>query len=261
MVRYSILIISAIFLSSRIIDEKKLKPTVWLIGDSTVKNGNGKGEGGLWGWGDYLCQQFDTTKIAIRNYALGGRSSRTFITGGLWEAVLAKMKSGDYLIIQFGHNDSSTVNDSTRARGTLKGTGNDTEEIDNLLTKKHEIVHSFGWYIRKYITESKTKGVTPIVCSLIPRNNWENGKVIRSSGDYAKWAEESAVKEKAFYINLNEIISARYDSMGEDAVKTKFFLTDHTHTNEAGAILNAASVAEGIRSLKNCNLKKILKVK
>jgi len=258
MIRYSIMLLSAIFLSTGTTGEKNVKPTVWLIGDSTVKNGTGKGAGGLWGWGDYLYKQFDTTKIAIRNCALGGRSSRTFISGGLWDKVLVKVKPGDYVIMQFGHNDAGAVNDSSRARGTIRGTGNETEEIDNIITKKHEIVHSFGWYIRKYIDDSKVKGALPIVCSLIPRNNWEKGKVVRFSEDYAKWAEESALKEKAFYINLNEIIAAKYEKMGEDAVKTKLFLTDHTHTTEAGAIINAASVAEGIKALKGCRLKKYL---
>jgi len=250
------MLLFAVFLSTGTTGEKKVKPTIWLIGDSTVKNGTGKGAGGLWGWGDYLYKQFDTTKISIKNCALGGRSSRTFISEGLWDKVLLKIKPGDYVIIQFGHNDAGAVNDSSRARGTLKGTGNETEEIDNIITKKHEIVHTFGWYIRKYIDDSKAKGAVPIVCSLIPRNNWEKGKVIRSSEDYAKWAEETAVKGKAFYINLNEIIAAKYEKMGEDAVKTNLFLTDHTHTTEAGAILNAESVAEGIKSLKGCKLKK-----
>jgi rhamnogalacturonan acetylesterase len=261
MLRYSIFLCSVFLLTSGIPGDRGSKPIVWLIGDSTVKNGSGKGAGGLWGWGDYLYKQFDTTKISIRNYALGGRSSRTFISEGLWEKVLAKAKPGDYVIMQFGHNDSGAVNDSSRARGTIKGTGEETEEIDNIITKKHEIVHSYGWYIRKYITDCKAKDLTPIVCSLIPRNMWENGKVMRASGDYAKWAEETALKEKAFYINLNEIIAGKYEAIGEDTVKTKFFLTDHTHTTEAGAILNAASVAEGIKSLKGCKLKKYLNIR
>jgi lysophospholipase L1-like esterase len=160
--------------------------------------------------------------------------------------------------MQFGHNDGGPVNDNFRARGSIKGTGEETEEIDNLLTKKHEIIHTFGWYIRKYITDTKFKGAVPIVCSLIPRNIWENGKVSRSSEDYAKWARESAAEEKSFFIDLNEMIAKKYEALGEEKVKTEFFLTDHTHTTEAGAILNAGSVAEGIKSLKNCKLKKYL---
>jgi lysophospholipase L1-like esterase len=99
------------------------------------KERNRPGDGGLWGWGAYLHTMFDTSKVSIRNYALGGRSSRTFITQGLWDNVLSMIKPGDYVFIQFGHNDSSPVNDDSRARGTLKGTGEESEEIDNILQK------------------------------------------------------------------------------------------------------------------------------
>lgn len=240
------------------ITDRKSKPVIYIIGDSTVKNGSGKGEGGLWGWGDFLYMYFDTTRVSIRNYAIGGRSSRTFIAEGRWDRILALLKPGDYVIMQFGHNDAGPVNDNFRARGTIKGTGEETEEIDNMITKKHEIVHTFGWYMRKYVTDTKARGATPVVCSLIPRNMWENGKVIRSSDDYAKWAREIADGEKAFFIDLNELISLKYEALGEEEVKTKLFLTDHTHTTEAGAILNARTVAEGIKSLKGCKLKKSL---
>lgn len=239
--------------------EKKQKPVIWLVGDSTVKNGRGDGAGGLWGWGDYLWQQFDTSKVTIKNRALGGRSSRTFISEGLWDKVLAGVKPGDYVIIQFGHNDGGPVNDNFRARGSIRGTGDESQEIDNMITKKHEVVHSFGWYVRKYIDDTREKGAIPIVCSLIPRNIWENGRVARSSGDYSRWTRESAEARKALFIDLNELVAQKYESLGENEVKTKFFGTDHTHTLEAGAVLNAETVAEGIRALKGCRLKKFLK--
>jgi Lysophospholipase L1 and related esterases len=259
MSRFLILSSALLLLVSASVDKVKHKPTIFIIGDSTVKNGSGKGDGGLWGWGDYLYQQFDTNKISIRNFAIGGRSSRTFITEGRWDNVLSKIRPGDYVIMQFGHNDGGPVNDNSRARGTIGGTGEETQEIDNILTGKHEIIHSFGWYMRKYCADAKVKGAFPIVCSLIPRNIWIDGKVTRSSEDYAKWAGESALAENAFYINLNEIIAKKYEAIGEELVKTKFFLTDHTHTTEAGAIFNAGSVAEGIRSLQGCRLTKYLK--
>ena len=259
MLRYLSMLLTLFILSAGIAPEKKPKPNIYLIGDSTVKNGSGKGDGGLWGWGAYLHTQFDTSKVSIRNYALGGRSSRTFISEGLWDKVLAKMKPGDYVFIQFGHNDSSPVNDDSRARGTLKGTGEETGEIDNLLTKKHEIVHTYGWYLRKYVSDSKAKGAIPVICSLVPRNMWENEKVVRASEDYGKWARESAEEGKAYFIDLNRIIAGRYDVMGQKEVTTKFFITDNTHTNEAGAMINAQAVAEGLRQLKGCKLKKFLK--
>jgi len=206
-----------------------------------------------------MYERLDTNRISIKNFALGGRSSRTFISEGLWDKVLLKVKPGDFVIMQFGHNDGGAINDNSRARGTIKGTGEETEEIDNILTKKHEIVHSYGWYIRKYISDTKAKGATAIVCSPIPRNDWKDGKVLRASGDYGKWARESAESGKAYFIDLNEIIATRYEKIGENEVTTKYFLNEHTHTTKEGAIVNASAVAEGILSLKKCTLKKFLK--
>jgi rhamnogalacturonan acetylesterase len=259
MMRYTFLLLSFFFLTSGTAGDKKAKPVIYIIGDSTVKCGLVPGEGGLWGWGDYLYQRIDTNKISIRNFAIGGRSSKTFIAEGRWDAVLSKLKKGDYVIMQFGHNDGGPLNDNSRARGTIKGIGEETQEIDNMLTGKHEIVHTFGWYMKKYAADTKAKGATPVICSLIPRNNWENGKVKRNSEDYAKWAKEAAEAEKAYFIDLNEIIAKKYEAIGEDTVKTKFFpRNEHTHTNLDGAIFNAGAVTEGIRSLKGCKLNKYL---
>src|SRR3954453_11350414 len=90
------------------------KPTLYIIGDSTVKNGAGTGGGGLWGWGDFIAPYFDTIRISIENDALGGTSSRTFQTAGLWDKVLMKLKPGDYVVMQFGHNDGSPLDDTAR---------------------------------------------------------------------------------------------------------------------------------------------------
>jgi len=133
-------------------------PTLYLIGDSTVRNGKGDGANGQWGWGEPLVEYFDSRKISVINSALGGRSSRTYITGGQWERVRSQLRNGDFVIIQFGHNDSSAINDDSRARGTIRGTGEESERIDNLLTHEPEVVHSFGWYMRRYVRETREKG-------------------------------------------------------------------------------------------------------
>src|SRR5258706_7851956 len=103
-------------------------PTLFIIGDSTVRNGRGDGAGGLWGWGDWIRPYFDSTKIKVENRALGGRSSRTFLTEGRWEKVLADVKAGDFVLMQFGHNDGGPL-DTGRARASLKGTGDDVKEV------------------------------------------------------------------------------------------------------------------------------------
>ena len=225
-------------------------PTLFIIGDSTVKNSSQ----GLQGWGDVIASFFDQTKIKVDNRARGGRSSRTYVTEGLWDQVLAELKPGDFVLLQFGHNDGGAVNDASRARGSLRGIGDQTEEIDNLITKKHEIVHTFGWYMKKFVSDAKARGATPIVLSPVPRNMWKDGKVIRASDSYGKWAAEVAKSESVSFIDLNDISAKQFETLGPDKVKELYFLEDHTHTTPAGALLNATSVVEGLRALKNCPL-------
>jgi len=233
------------------------KPTLYIIGDSTVKNGKDKGDGSLWGWGHYIGYYFNPAEINVENHALGGTSSRTFQSKGLWDSVLVKLKKGDYVMMQFGHNDSGPLDDTARARGTIKGVGEESKEIYNPILKKQEVVHTYGWYMRKFVKEAQAKGATAIVCSPIPRNQWKDGKVIRSVNSYGQWAQEVAKQTGAFFIDLNTLTSEKYDQLGEEKVKG-FFPGDHTHTNEPGAKLNAASVVEGLKELKNCSLNKYL---
>lgn len=236
---------------------KKQKPVFYIIGDSTVRNGDGNGKNQQWGWGSFIADHFDTTKIGIRNNAIGGRSSRTFITEGRWDKILATLKKGDYVIMQFGHNDAGPLDDTARARGTIKGIGDESKEIYNPIAKKQELVYTYGWYIRKYIRDAKAKGAIAIVCSPIPRNDWKEGKVMRSSESYAKWANEVAKQEGAYFIDLNEIVAFKYEEIGAEKVKP-FFPVDHTHTNIDGAKLNAELVIKALKEMKPGKLKKYL---
>lgn len=225
-------------------------PTLFIIGDSTVKNS----DSGMQGWGDAIGEFFDMTRIRVENRARGGRSSRTFQTEGLWDQILQEIKPGDFVLMQFGHNDGGPINDDSRARGSLPGTSGDTEEIDNKLTRKHEVVHTFGWYMKKFIADTKAKGATAIVLSPVPRNIWIDGKVERAKDSYAGWAASVAGSQKAFYIDLNDLVATRYEEIGPQKVGKDFFLVDHTHTTVAGARLNAESVVAGLKLLKNCPL-------
>lgn len=238
---------------------KSERPTLFLIGDSTVKNGSGKGDSGLWGWGTVIGKYFDTNKIAVQNRAIGGRSSRTFWTEGRWEEVRTNLKAGDFVIMQFGHNDGGELAKGNRPRASLKGNSDESREVTVETTGKKETVHSFGWYLRTEISEAKAKGATPIVCSLIPRNIWRDGKVARASNDYGKWAAEAAKDGGALFIDLNEIVAKRYEELGQPFVATNLFTAaDHTHTTRAGAETNAAAVVSGIKGLDKCPLKNFL---
>jgi lysophospholipase L1-like esterase len=231
------------------------KPVLYLIGDSTV---NTPTRGQL-GWGAPLPEFFDLTKISIENRARGGRSSRTYFSEGLWQEVFDKLQPGDFVLMQFGHNDGGPVNDNFRARGSIRGIGEETEEIDNLITKKHEIVHSYGWYLRRYISDAKAKGATAIVLSPVPRNNWKDGKIARASNDYGKWSSEVARQSGVPFIDLNDITARHYETFSPERVKAEYFTdADNTHTSPAGAVRNAASVVEGLRALAEGKLKDFL---
>jgi lysophospholipase L1-like esterase len=142
----------------------KDKPILYLIGDSTVKNGRGNGSNGQWGWGSFIADYFDLQKIDIQNKALGGTSSRTFYNNPkLWQQVLDSIRSGDYVIMQFGHNDSSPIVDTLRARGTIKGNGDEYREVNNPLLKQREMVYSYGFYLRRFVKNIQDKGATAIM--------------------------------------------------------------------------------------------------
>ncbi|MBC7913487.1 MAG: rhamnogalacturonan acetylesterase [Pyrinomonadaceae bacterium] len=261
-IKFIFFALAALFVSCLAMKPEQ-KPTLFTIGDSTVRHGSkGMGDGGRWGWGDLIAAYFDTTKITIKNEALGGTSSRSFMYRGRWAAVLPQIKKGDFVIMQFGHNDSSPLDDTARARGTIKGNGNESKEIFNPITKQKEVVYTYGWYIRKFIADIKAKGATPIVASLIPRNSWKNGNVNRSVDSYGQWAKQAAEQGGAYFVDLNTIASDHYDLEGEQKVRATYFnSTDGTHTIEAGARFNAQSVVEGLNQLKDNPLRKYLKSK
>jgi lysophospholipase L1-like esterase len=223
-------------------------PSLYLVGDSTVRNGRGDGANGQWGWGEPLADYFDPSKINVVNRALGGRSSRTYITEGRWDELLAMVKPGDFVIFQFGHNDSGPLDDTRRARGTLPGLGDESREIYNPIMKKQEVVHTYGWYMKKYVSDTLAKGAIPIVCSPIPRKIWKDGKVVRNADNYGGWARQVADEKKVAFVDLNEIIARRYDSLGEAKVEP-LFADPHTHTSRAGAELNAECVVAGLKAL------------
>jgi lysophospholipase L1-like esterase len=229
-------------------------PTLFVAGDSTAAKAPVAEQQG---WGELLAAYFDPAKMRIENLAYGGRSSRTFVTAGDWQHLLLLVEPGDFVLLQFGHNDSGALNeeppDSTRplrARGTIAGIGEETQEIDNVITKQHEIVHTFGWYLRKMIADVRHKGATPIVLSLTGRNLWQDGRAECGSGEYRQWDAAVARSTHTDFIDVSRIIADRYQSLGQSEVK-KFFNVDQLHTSPAGADFNAAMVVSGLRALRS----------
>lgn len=241
-----------------------LLPTLFIAGDSTAAPSPHSDQQG---WAEPFSEYFDSTKISVANRALGGRSSRTFITEGHWDRMLAEMKRGDIVLIQFGHNDAGALNEEPpgstrplRARGTIPGIGEEAQEIDNVLTHQHEVVHSFGWYLRKMIADVRAKDAMPILISLTARNMWTNGRAECGPGNYRIWDAQVAEAERVQFIDLSRILADEYQKLGPEHVKT-FFTIDHLHTNQKGAEFNAAAVVSGIKTLKGKPLEAYLSSK
>ncbi|WP_239496995.1 rhamnogalacturonan acetylesterase [Bacteroides ilei] len=229
---------------------------MFLIGDSTVKCGNGDGSDGKWGWGSFFQNYFDTSRITVENCALGGTSSRTYGNIGLWDRVLPAIRKGDYVLIDFGHNDGGPLN-TGRARASLKGTGDETQKVVMERDGSTEEVHTFGYYIRQYIRQAKARGANVIVLSHTPGNRWTGNKMNRCDQTYGKWSEEVARQENVPFIDLNDRTAVKFETMGKD--KAASYYADSVHNTQEGAVLNAESVVEGIRALDNCSLKDYLK--
>ncbi|HOB31895.1 MAG TPA: rhamnogalacturonan acetylesterase, partial [Verrucomicrobiota bacterium] len=217
-------------------------PTLFIAGDSTAANGTPDAIG----WGRMFADYFDPARMRVVNRAIGGRSSRTFVSEGRWDRLMEEVKAGDFVIIQFGHNDGGPI-DSPPARGSLPGLGEETREVT--VNGRQEIVHTFGWYLRKMISDTRAKGATPILASLTVRNFWKDGRVERGSGRFGAWTREVAEAEKVAFIDLTKLIADRYDQMGPVEVNS-FFPRDHVHTSWDGARFNARLMVSGLKGLR-----------
>ena len=226
-------------------------PTVFIVGDSTARNGADLG------WGDHFAPLFNTSRINVANRAMAGRSSRTYLNEGRWTAVLAQMKAGDYVLLQMGHNDGGDL-DGAKPRGSLKGIGDETRDLPQTsgpLAGTTETIHTFGWYMRKYIDETKAKGAFPILLTPTVRNIWKDGpegtgKTIETDMGYNTYVYQIAAQEHIPVADMAALESARLQKLGQEQT-APLFPKDHTHTSAQGAALNAQDVAEAIRLTKS----------
>ena len=253
------------------------KPVVFITGDSTVKNAD-KDENGMWGWGAVANTIFDETKIDIVNAAMAGRSCRSYLNEGRWEKVYNSLKPGDFVLIQFGHNDIGAI-DKPKYRAAIASAADtchvyrmqaakedlskqnviDQKLKSNAQVGSYEVVYSFGWYLKKFIQDVREKGATPILVSLTPRNEWTDGKIERRNDTYGKWYREVAKETGVEFVDLHNITADFLDKKcGKKEKAMKYFNHDHTHTSLLGAKTNAQSIAKGLRA-NNSPLAKYLK--
>lgn len=234
-------------------------PVLFTVGDSTVKNADDD-PNGMWGWGSVIHELFDTDRISVENHAKAGRSARTYLDEGRWDKVYKALRPGDFVLIQFGHNDAGPIN-TGKARAELPGAGDESKVFKMESTGRYQVVYTFGWYLRKFIMDVKEKGAIPIVLSHTPRNKWDNGEIERNTNSFGKWTREAAERAGAYYIDLNKLSADKLQQMGYEKglrLVGEYFNHDHTHTSLKGARMNAKSIAEGLQAV-GCPLKDYLK--
>jgi lysophospholipase L1-like esterase len=230
------------------VKREKGKPVLFITGDSTVKNLD-KDKDGMWGWGSQAYMVFDPKKITCVNCAKAGRSTRTYLNEGRWNQVYNSLQPGDYVLIQFGHNDIGPI-DSLKERGTI-ATASDTSHVYHLRSNgAYEVVYSFGWYLKKFIQDVREKGATPILVSLTPRNEWKDGHIERRNDTYGKWYREVAKETGVELVDVHNITADYMDKIGQKKARA-YYNHDHTHTSLLGARRNALSVAQGLRQISS----------
>jgi rhamnogalacturonan acetylesterase len=221
-------------------------PTLFIVGDSTARN-----QADL-GWGDHLARYFDTTRINIANRARPGRSSRTFINEGSWDNMLGEMKPGDFVLIQMSHNEDTDPS-GIAPRGSLKGIGNEEQQI-TLPNGGEQILHTYGWYIRHYIDDTRGEQSTPILLSLTLRNLWatgRNGRPRIERDDVNDTELATIAKEQNIaYVDMASDEAHLLEAIGPEKAAS-FFSADNTDTSAQGAEHNAASVVVALRMAKS----------
>lgn len=232
------------------------KPMVFITGDSTVKNTD-KDEDGMWGWGSQAGLIFDPAKIVWENVAMAGRSARKYLNEGRWEKVYNALRPGDFVLIQFGHNDICSITNE-KERGVIPCTADTCHVYQMEKDGRYELVYSFGWYLRKFIDDVREKGATPILLSLTPRNEWPEGRIERRNDDYGRWYREVVEMTGVEFVDVHNIsadfLDKKFASKDEAKSKvraSKYFCRDHTHTSKLGALMNARSVAKGLRDIRS----------
>lgn len=224
-------------IKSMIIERDNSVPTVFLCGNSTVVDQQAEPYAS---WGQ-MIPRFFSDKVSVANYAESGLSANTFIGGNRLEKIKTQMKKGDYLFVEFGHNDQ-------KQKGPGKGA-----------------FYSFAYYIKIYIDEARAKGAIPVIVTPTRRRRFDkDGKTILDThGDFPKALHEIAARENVPVIDLQTMTKIMVEAYGEEESKHIYMycpantypnqtreMKDNSHFGVFGAYEIAKCVAEGIKEAK-----------
>jgi lysophospholipase L1-like esterase len=215
---------------------EKKKITIWLCGDSTMSIKEKKAYPET-GWGMPFVYFWDTT-VKVENLAKNGRSTKTFISEKLWQKVIDNANEGDYVFIQFGHNDEA------------KDKG-----------ERYATPDTFRMNLTKFVVDARAKKAIPVLITPVSRRRFDNdGKALETHVEYSAYVKEVAEKEKVLFIDLDTKSRELYQQFGKETSKLLFLQLrsgehpnypdgreDNTHFNELGARLIAQIILSEIR--------------
>ncbi|KAI5796187.1 SGNH hydrolase-type esterase domain-containing protein [Pyronema domesticum] len=212
---------------------------ILMAGDSTMAQSSTN----IQGWGTPFAQYMN---LSVTNLARGGRSARSYTREGLFTALLSQVSAGDYVIIEFGHNDGGSP--STSDRAPTAGTGNETTTV-TLSDGTVEVVQTFVTYERNMVKAVLAKGGIPVLASQTPNGDaWNTEKTkISTPPRFVGYAELAAEDEGVAYVDHWNWVAVAYEDLGYDNVYPKLFPNDHTHTSPEGADIVARAFVNGLR--------------
>lgn len=224
------------------------KTTVYCIGDSTMANKKDPDRNPEHGWAQVL-QPFFTDKIVIENKAVNGRSTKSFIDEKRWDSVYKKLKKGDYVLIEFGHNDEK-IEDSAR------------------YTNPHT---AYRYNLIRFVKETREKGAFPVLLTSITRRNFnEKGVLVPTHGDYPLETRLTAQEYKVPFIDMEYYTEKLEQSYGPEKSKELHLhykagenpyyekdKADDTHLSLKGAKSVAQIFVEQLKLLKEPEIEKL----
>ncbi|KAL0936092.1 rhamnogalacturonan acetylesterase [Colletotrichum truncatum] len=210
--------------------EKRAVPTVWTCGDSTMAKGGGGG--GTEGWGPFLQYSFSTSKAKVDNRAIGGRSARSYTREGRFDTVAGLVQPGDWVIMEFGHNDGGSLSTSDNGRTDCFGAG--TETCKTTYNGVQETVQTFPTYLKNAATKFAARGAKVIISAATPNNVWETGSFQWKADRfyYYSWlaVEQLGGPSKGFYfVPHGEYAAQAMKNLGAKTINENY-PNDHTHT-------------------------------
>lgn len=210
--------------------------TIFLAGNSTVVD---QAQEPYAAWGQMIPRFFKAEKVVFANYAESGETIRSFVSEKRFDKIMSQIKAGDYLFIEFAHNDQK-ANSGVEANTTYKE------------------------YLRNYIQKVREKGATPVLVTSMYRRNFDAaGKLVNTLGDFPDAMRQTAKDENVALIDLNAMSKTLFETLGVENSKKAFVhysantfpsqekeIHDDTHFSNYGAYQLAKCIVEGIKSTK-----------